>query len=167
MNAEPTAVGYPLKIVLLVLRIVLWVIWGGLLLGPFCFACVIALIFANPAPASPPPSAHDISVLLIVDILFGTILNSLVQAARFVVFRFASRNWVVLAVVYPFGKVIGWAAMEGVIYFSLVICLIARSFMPSLPVAIIAWLILVIDAPLFFPFKRYEKLRPTEITVNP
>ena len=139
----------------LTLRISLWIVWAALLLGAFFFACVTGLFFSQPQH-DPPAEPRTIAALMFVDIAFGVPVVALVHGARVILLRMLVKRgeWRGVAIAYPIAKFGCWAVCDGVVFFSLVICLIAFSFWPGLVVAVLAWLGIAADFPRMQPFDR-------------
>jgi hypothetical protein len=145
------------RLVLILERVGLWVIWAGLLLGCLSFVGVMTIIFNGPS-TGPAPNLRDLQMLLGVSVMFGVVVIPLAHLARWLVFRWAlrRRSWRAMAIAYPIGKLVTWLACDFVAFFAMVVCIIAHSFVPAWPMALCGWACILADLPLFGPFRRID-----------
>src|SRR3982750_1884657 len=92
-----------------IFRIMLWILWGLLLFGPFSFACVIGLILTNPH-AEPLDHEVNLAPLMFIDVLFGVTSIGVAHAVRAVVFNMVSKrgSWKGMVIWYPILKIACW-----------------------------------------------------------
>jgi hypothetical protein len=149
------------RVVVLIERIGLWLVWGPLLLSSLSFAGVETLIFLQPS-SNPQPPFEKIVPLLAVAAIGGACTIAFFHALRFFILRSIVRknSWTALAIAYPIVKIVTWAACQGVVFFSLVVCLIAQTFWPAAIIAAAAWMTLAIDLPLLRPFRLAQDWPP-------
>src|ERR1043165_8780018 len=128
-----------------IVRIVLWILWGLLLFGPFSFACVIGLILSNPS-TQPRDPQRNVAVLMFVGVMGAVTSIGIAHGIRALVLHLVARKnrWGTMVVVYPIMKITTWCVCVGATQFSLVICLIVRSFWPALLMAILTWLVVAV-----------------------
>ena len=149
---------------MIISRVLLWIIWGALLLGALCFALVEVLILQQPARLTPPPP--NVSLLFMLNIFGGGIIIAIAHVARFFLLRssFCQKSPMGLLIFYYMGKLLCWFVCDGVLFFSLVLILLTHSFQPYIWWAGTVWVLLFADAPWFIPFRKFAL--PT-VAANP
>ena len=144
------------------LQVILWIVWAFILLSGLFFTLTIALVLTHPrGDAPPPPDARQIMVLFVVAVVEAVVGIGVIRLIRlFILHRAVNKwSWRGFAIWYVVCKLLTWFFCNGATFFCLVICLIARSFLPALPLAALLWLCIAADLPLLWTFKKYELKR--------
>ena len=111
------------------------IIWVAMLMGQLTFAA-IAVGIVTSAAGEAPGDAASVSMLFIISC---AMIVTAIPVGLFVRGQVFKRHWqgdIVTPRGYAGGNIIAFASCEGPVFFSLIVCLIARSFWPyAIPAA--------------------------------
>ncbi len=119
------------------------IMWAALLGGTVAFAVVVAVLINKP-DSNNIVNNDSLNILFIMSIVLPILTIPIGLFARGQVFK---RNWqgdVITPQGYVTGNVIAWACCEAPIFFSLIVCLMARTFWPYVIPAGVGWLVMLL-----------------------